>query len=151
MTIGAAALALATIALVIVTPLAMGHLREAPVAPPPTVRLTITAPAGTTLFASFPVVSPDGRLVVFHAGPPGQLRRLWVRALDSLEARELPGAETTSLPYWSPDSRVVAFHAGDTIRTVDVASGLVRTVAGAKTAGGTGSWSPRRHHHLHQL
>jgi hypothetical protein len=104
------------------------------------VRLTITAPAGATLFASFPVVSPDGRLVVFHAGPPGQLRRLWVRALDSLEARELPGAETTSLPYWS-DSRVVAFHAGDTIRTVDVASRIGRNVL----HGGLGRSTGARH------
>src|SRR5262245_62087204 len=53
--------------------------------------------------APFPAVSPDGRKIVFQAQVPGEEVRLWVRVLDSAEARPLPGTEGASIPFWSPD------------------------------------------------
>ena len=34
---------------------------------------------------------------------------LWVRELDSLGARPLPGTEVAAFPFWSPDSRSIGF------------------------------------------
>ena len=34
---------------------------------------------------------------------------LWVRALDSVESRVLPGTEGASYPFWSPDGRTLGF------------------------------------------
>src|SRR6266567_1362777 len=64
-------------------------------APPSSVRidvlrLSILAPENTS-FESF-AVSPDGRKLAFTAALNGKLT-LWVRALDSLEAKPLAGTE----------------------------------------------------------
>src|SRR5262249_789687 len=61
-------------------------------------------------------VSPDGRKLVFVATGSDGVKRLWIRALDSVEAKPLSGSETTRsgirhVPFWSPDSRYVAFDA----------------------------------------
>jgi eukaryotic-like serine/threonine-protein kinase len=70
-------------------------------------------------------ISPDGRRLVFYGRlaeePSG---RLYLRDLDSLETRPLPGTEgTTSYPFWSPDSRFVAFDNGGKLRKIDVSGG----------------------------
>ncbi len=72
-------------------------------------------------------ISPDGRSVVFQAGqdPP----QLWLRPLDSQEARPLAGTDGAQYPFWSPDSRSVGFTAGGVLKRIDLASGLVRTLA----------------------
>ena len=60
-------------------------------------------------------ISPDGRSVVFQAGqdPP----RLWLRTLDSQEARPLAGTDGAVFPFWSPDSRSVGVHRGWYVET----------------------------------
>src|SRR2546426_7044231 len=63
-------------------------------------------------------ISPDGRRLAFVATGSDGARRLWIRALDSIEARPLAGSETIprgirNVPFWSPDGRYVAFDAGD--------------------------------------
>ena len=101
----------------------------------PETRLEIvTPPADDPLSLA---ISPDGRSVVFQAGqdPP----RLWLRPLDSQEARPLAGTEGAQYPFWSPDSRSVAFTAGGVLKRIDLASGLVRTLARRSFAGG--AWS----------
>jgi Tol biopolymer transport system component len=49
-------------------------------------------------------ISPDGRKVVYTSDGV-----LWLRELDALEGRPLPGTEDAILAFWSPDSREVAF------------------------------------------
>ncbi len=101
----------------------------------PETRLEIvTPPAADPL--SF-AISPDGRSVVFQAGqdPP----KLWLRPLDSQEAQPLAGTEGARSPFWSPDSRSVGFAAGDALKRIDLASGVVRTLARHPFVGGT--WS----------
>jgi serine/threonine protein kinase len=53
-------------------------------------------------------VSPDGRRIAFIAGS-GSRFRLWVRSLDEVEPRPLPGTEWAASPFWSPDGRQIAF------------------------------------------
>src|SRR6266566_3801109 len=58
-------------------------------------RLTIQPPPNARFYADEKLlaVSPDGRQVVFTALDPSGQRALWIRPLDSLEARALPGTE----------------------------------------------------------
>ena len=88
-----------------------------------------------------PALSPDGRKLAFDAGEPSGRRQIWVRSLDQLEARPLPGTEGALRPIWSPDSRFVAFVAGGKLRKVDVAGGPPQTICDAPN-GADGSWSP---------
>jgi hypothetical protein len=105
-------------------------------------RFEINAPAGV----QFPVgqaegleVAPDGRAIVFAAESGGKTN-LWVRPLDSLEAKLLPGTEGALYPFWSPDSRSVGFFAGNKLKRVPVAGGDPETVATVKQPAG-GAWS----------
>jgi eukaryotic-like serine/threonine-protein kinase len=50
-----------------------------------------------------PIVSPDGRLLVFSASRAGT-RHLWVRPLDSRTLTMLPGTDGASAPFWSADT-----------------------------------------------
>jgi hypothetical protein len=102
-TIGVAALALAAAAT-----LAFVHFRERPSTVEP-VRFQIQPPDETAV-ANAVVLSPDGRRMAFDApGPDGRIV-LWVRSLDALDARPLPGTEGVAPgPFWSPDSQSLAF------------------------------------------
>ena len=59
----------------------------------------------TTPFA----ISPDGQTVVFTGTRGGAKPRLWVRSLDSPDARELEDTEGAMQPAVSPDGKWVAF------------------------------------------
>jgi serine/threonine protein kinase/WD40 repeat protein len=85
-------------------------------------------------------VSPDGRQIAFIAAGAAGRSRLWVRALDILTARDLPGTEGTSSPFWSPDSRSIAFFADGKLKKIDVGGGPPVALCDAP-AGIGGSWS----------
>jgi eukaryotic-like serine/threonine-protein kinase len=59
----------------------------------------------TTPFA----ISPDGQTVVFTGTRGGAKPHLWVRSLDSPDARELEDTESATQPAISPDGKWVAF------------------------------------------
>ena len=86
-------------------------LRPAP-EPERVAKLSITPPEGTNFVdvvqGSPVVVSPDGRAIAFTASRSGQ-QQVWIRPLDSVEARPLPGTEGAYGPFWSPDSRSLGF------------------------------------------
>ena len=65
---------------------------------------------------------------------------IWIRPLDSLEARPLPGTDGVLRPFWSPDSRFVGFMAGGKLKKVDIAGGPPQTICDAPN-GADGSWS----------
>jgi Tol biopolymer transport system component/predicted Ser/Thr protein kinase len=83
-------------------------------------------------------VSPDGRKLVFAAAQGG----LWLRDLDVLDWRRLPGTEGASTPFWSPDSRYVGFIVDDTLKRVDTTGGPPETVVSVPTAAPrSGTWN----------
>ena len=89
-------------------------------------------------------VSPDGRQLAFAAPGSDGVNRIWVRAMDSVDARALPGAETGSdngLVIWSPDSRFIAFGGGGKLKKIALSGGLAQTLCDLRGAMMEGSWS----------
>ena len=89
-----------------------------------------------------PAVAPDGHAIAFVAEQSGQ-QMLWVRALDSLTARELPGTDRARSPFWSPDSASLGFFSQDKLKRIDLNGGDARPLA--SVPGGfsaAGSWGP---------
>jgi eukaryotic-like serine/threonine-protein kinase len=117
----------------------IGYVRRTP-QPSPMVRFTIPPPVEVVTVGS-PRISPDGRIVAFDATDGTGKAQVWLRSLDSLEARALPGTEGASRPFWSPDGRYVAFAAGGKLKKIDVSGGPPQTLADVPT-GSDGSWSP---------
>jgi serine/threonine protein kinase len=109
-------------------------------APPPSARFQVTAPPNHEL-GTYVSLSPDGRRLAFPATDQQRNVTLWVRDLDSLDARELPGTENATSPFWSPDGRFIAFGDGRTLKKIDVAGGSPQKIADAPTTIGMGAWS----------
>ena len=79
-------------------------------------------------------VSPDGRWMVFPAIGEDGVTRYYIRALDGVEVRALPGSETTGVASpasWSNDSRWVVFATlgGGKIKKVDIQGGPAQNLA----------------------
>ena len=102
-------------------------------------RLEITAPERTTL-ADTVAISPDGSRLAFAAIGADGVQRLWVRALDSVAARTLPGTEDARLPFWSPDGRSLGFFAGGRLKRVDTTGGTPQILCDAPFGAG-GTWN----------
>ena len=90
---------------------------------------------------SIPALSPDGHRLAYVASTERQ-ELLWVRELDSLTARALPGTGGAQYPFWSPDSRAIAFFAEGKLKRIDLAGGPALTLCDTGMARG-GSWSTR--------
>jgi Tol biopolymer transport system component len=135
--------ALAIVALVAVGAVAWS-VRSGHAVPAAPVRFEIPPPVGATLLrGALPAISPDGRVLAFPAAGADGVYRIWLRALDTLDARPLAGTEGPgpSLLVWSPDSRHLAFSTaaqggggrassgqGGLVRRIDVSGGLPQTV-----------------------
>ncbi|MBO0727137.1 MAG: serine/threonine-protein kinase, partial [Blastocatellia bacterium] len=91
-----------------------------------------------------PAVSPDGKYIVYAANLIALQSRnessLWLRRLDSAEAKPLPGTEGGYAPFWSPDSRFVAFWANGLLRKIDILGGPATTIC-EDGAALPGDWS----------
>jgi Tol biopolymer transport system component len=134
----------AAVAIASAATLAVVHFREQPPVAEP-VRLQILPP-GKTTFVSTAVLSPDGRRLAFEAsGPDGRLL-LWVRSLDSLDARSLPGTEGATFgSFWSPDSRFLVFGVNGfpaRLKKVDASGGPPQTLCEFTGGYRGGAWSP---------
>jgi Tol biopolymer transport system component len=94
--------------------------------PPALLRFHIYPPAGTT-FANdvddLAVVSPDGTRIAFRATGEDGRSRLWIRDLDTLDARRLDRTEEAHWAFWSPDSRWIAYFSADSQLKKVLASG----------------------------
>src|SRR5260370_1189824 len=86
-----------------------------------------------------PSLSPDGKMLAFVAAAADGIAMLWVRPLDGLDARPLPGTEHAWGPFWSPDSRFIGFAADGKLKTIDTNGGRPVAVCEAGALRG-GSW-----------
>src|ERR1700693_4256737 len=104
--------------------------------PPEKATLTLTGDG-----AGPPVLSPDGALVAFAAANAEGKITLWVRPMNSTEARQLSGTDSAIFPFWSPDGRSLGFFAEGKLKTIDIDGGSTQTVADAPFGRG-GAWGP---------
>ena len=134
--IGGSAIVAALILAAALVP-AIAHLREAPSTQPPEMRFEIvTEPR----FDDTVVISPDGKLLAFD-GLADNKWQLWVRPIDSLTARPIPGTDGAIYPFWSPDSRSLGFFADGKLKRISISGGPAQTLASAPEPRG-GSWGP---------
>jgi len=132
--LGRAAWAVAGLAVLVAAALAFVHFRETPPVQQ-SVRFQIAPPDKASIqeFA----LSPDGRYLAF-VDQIDASRRLWVRPLDTLESRVLPGTEGALYPFWSPDGAYIGFFAGSKLKKIAVTGGpAVALCESGGTRGGT--------------
>jgi eukaryotic-like serine/threonine-protein kinase len=103
---------------------------------------TLEPPEGTSLSGmdgGDPVISPDGKLLVFSAsGSDGS--DLWIRAMDDPSYRKLPGTSGAFYPFWSPDSRQIGFFSDGWMKRIDISGGSPINIAEARGGRG-GAWN----------
>jgi Tol biopolymer transport system component len=112
--------------------------RNAP-APQSPMLFSVPAPAGTRLKQV--VVSPDGRSLVFAAESASGESHLWLRRLDSRDARRLEGTAGAHEPFWSPDARFIGFFTEAQLWKLEAATGAVEALAATTDTRG-GAWRP---------
>ena len=105
----------------------------------PLIYSSITAPPGTNFqiegdMGAQPALSPDGSFLVFGAGG-----ELWLRSLRNGTERALASARGGISPFWAPDSSSIGFFADGKLKTLEVATGVVRTLCNTPAPRG-GSW-----------
>ena len=108
--------------------------RRPPVTEP--VRFELPLPPGNLSFT----LSPNGRQLAFPV--PGPEGLIWIRHLESLEARTLPGTENVQTPvFWSPDSRFIAFQSGNKLKKIDVSGGPPQPICDTSAIVLGGAWN----------
>jgi Tol biopolymer transport system component len=138
--------AIAALLLAVVVILAVTQLRRTP-QQMQEVRSQIPQPDGLTFNpGTQATISPDGKWLAFPALGPDKMTRMYVRSIDSLDVRPLPGSEgilgLSPPPFWSYDSRFIVYGAQGKLRK----SEIIGTPAQAITDTGRpfiqgGTWS----------
>ncbi len=123
--------------------LAVWNVKPAPApAPQPITRTVINLPPGQELAGldNGPgvAVSPDGTHLAYVARQGGA-QQIYLRAMDSLEAKPIPGTEGAVNPFFSPDGQWLGFFAGGKLKKVSVSGGAALTLGDAVNSGGA-SW-----------
>jgi Tol biopolymer transport system component len=84
-------------------------------------------------------LSPDGRHLMFTSS--GEGRAIWIRSLDTLQARKIAPWTQPPAPFWSPDSRFLAFQQDGKLKKVDIAGGPPVPLSDAPQNFGGGAWN----------
>jgi len=82
-------------------------------------------------------ISPAGTHVAYVAMSGD--RQLYLRAIDSVEAKALPGTESAYSPFFSPDGMWIGFFAQGKLKKVSLAAGTTQTLSDAPLAGRAGA------------
>jgi Tol biopolymer transport system component len=141
--LGLRALILGVVALLLVaaiTSVATWTLKPTP--QQPVTRTVINLPPGQQLAGldDGPAValSPDGTYLAYVARQGGT-QQLYLRAIDSLESKPIPGTEGAIEPFFSPDGHWVGFFAGGKLMKVSVGGGPALVLSDASLSRGA-SW-----------
>jgi serine/threonine protein kinase/Tol biopolymer transport system component len=109
----------------------------------PVSRLTITLPQDQqlVLLENGPAIalSPDGTRLAYVAIRRGT-QQIYLRAMDSLDAKPISGTEGATDPFFSPDGQWLGFFAGQKLKKISVSGGAAITLSEVALANGA-SWS----------
>jgi serine/threonine-protein kinase len=134
--------ATATLLALVAAALGIGFVSRAPKSPPQPVRLTAEIGADASLFTEFgpsAILTPDGTRMALVASGADQKPRIYVRALDQLQATVLSGTENARDPFFSPDSQWLGFFADGKLKKISMRGGAPVTICDAPNSRG-GSW-----------
>jgi hypothetical protein len=128
--------ALAT-AVAIVIGVVMYIRRAPPAADVPPLRIRLQPIANEIVVGVNPVaLSPDGQRLAI---PSGGL--LWVRRLDEIEGRPLPGTEGAAAPFWSADGQWIGFFSEGKLKKILASGGMTTQICNVQGAPGGGAWN----------
>jgi serine/threonine protein kinase/dipeptidyl aminopeptidase/acylaminoacyl peptidase len=144
----AVAWGLAAVALAGAAALTFVHFRETPPPTPKSARFQVRAPEQSSIAGLG--LSPDGRYLAIATGTTlrgvqGGTNKLWLRPIDSLDARAVPGTEGTAVTqdqfFWSPDSEFIGFVTQDgKLKKVSVNGGPPQTLVSGVSVNTRGVW-----------
>jgi serine/threonine-protein kinase len=111
----------------------------------PVTRTVINLPPGQQLAGldngPSVAISPDGTHLAYVARQGGA-QQLYLRAMDSLEAKAIPGTEGATNPFFSPDGQWLGFFANRKLMKVSLNGGAPLALANAPFDGGA-AWGSR--------
>jgi serine/threonine protein kinase len=109
--------------------------------PKPEVRSHILPP-DKVVFSNDSTISPDGTRIAFsgYSTDGSSSYSLWIRSLDSLSAKEIPGTQNASWPFWSPDGHYLGFWSDGKLKKFDVRGGAVEIICDSVNFRG-GTWN----------
>src|SRR5262249_19757644 len=139
--IGAVAIAIAAIALIVIAWTRTSRAVPSHVDP---ARVVVPLPLDTELLEGASVaIAPDGSRIVYAASQGG-ISQLFIREMNSFDARPLPGTRLASNPFFSPDGQSVGFFAGSKLNKVSIAGGVVESLADPLPSGANqmAAWLP---------
>ena len=100
-------------------------------------RLTIPLPPGHEI-TTYPAITRDGRTVAYVTQQGLDAPQLYLRDLNSFEARVVAGSSGAVQPFFSPDGKWVAFFAQGQLQKAEVTGGApIRLAEAAYPCGGT--------------
>jgi eukaryotic-like serine/threonine-protein kinase len=91
----------------------------------------------TSINGSWPAVSPDGTMIAY-ADEGG----LWIRDLDQVTPRQIPGTEGAGRPFWSPSSEFVGYTVSQTLKKVHAKGGPSVALCSVSDNIFGATWSP---------
>jgi serine/threonine-protein kinase len=120
--------------------IAIWNLKPAPSLLPRQIsRFTITLPPGQQLagLENGPAValSPDGTHLAYVARQGGT-QQLYLRSMDSLDSKPIPGTEGATEPFFSPDTQWLGFFASGKLKKVSLSGGTALSLGDAPSPNG---------------
>jgi serine/threonine protein kinase/Tol biopolymer transport system component len=122
----------------VVASLATWNLKPTPTRP--VARTVINLPPGDNLARLDQpalALSPDGSLLAYVSiARAGGVAHIYLRAMDSLEAKPIPATEAAINPFFSPDGQWLGFFSGGKLKKVSVNGGVALTLGNASAPSG---------------
>lgn len=116
-------------------------MRAPPSSPPLPMRFEIYPPTGVTLYDAPPAISPDGKSLAFIGRASGGVSRVYIRSLDTPEARVLPGTDGALYTFWAPNGLSLGFTSRIGFKRIDLAGGTPITLSSLPNGANSGAWN----------
>lgn len=108
---------------------------KAAILPPP--GMTLENKEGSNL-----TISPDGKYICFVAVDSTGNPKLWLRAVNSMNAVALATVRPDAYPFWSPDSKYIAYFTGGKLMKMSVGDRIAVSLCDASSGRG-GTWNKK--------